>query len=550
MHRAALHSHGDAASAARRASKALARRSWALALCACAWLSHAPAAFAQQAFGACPIEAYQTIQVGGTYNLYTVDVGAGTLVNQGTDTELQGNNAGNTNGINAIGFNDPDRFIYGWNNATRQLVRVGQNGVAAFVGPTPAGMPASNFVVGDILGGRLYLLGGGQIRILDIASNTLVQSIVTSGPGGINDWAFNPSDGQLYGVDQSGTVIRTNPATGVSVVVPGITVPSSATAFGAVYFDNQGSMYASRNDGSIFRIRNLAGGGTISVQTLTTSAPATGQNDGARCPNSAPPVASITVRKQLTAESGTLAGRAEANELLTYTFTLTNSGQLAGSNYPFFEVLPANTTLVSVSGGTIDCPIGSTGARLCTVTVPGPIAINGGTATASVVVRIDNPIPPGVTQILNLATDDNGTAPTGCSASNQPCAQPPTCSSTSDPTHCVILPLPSADLRVSKTNTPGVNGEVDQAADTVLSGSTVSYRIVVNNTGPDAANNAVLRDPIPTGLTCTAVTCGGATNGAVCPAVTVAALQSNAGVTIPTLPLNGSLTFTVTCSVP
>lgn len=108
-----------------------------------------------------------------------------------------------------------------------------------------------------------------------------------------------------------------------------------------------------------------------------------------------------------------------------------------------------------------------------------------------------------------------------------------------------------ADLRLTKTNTPGVNGEVDQAADTVVSGAAANYSIVVTNLGPDAANGSVVTDPVPANLTCTTASCTAA-GGAACPAPTgaalVAALQG-AGATIPTLPLNGAVTITLTCTV-
>jgi uncharacterized repeat protein (TIGR01451 family) len=108
-----------------------------------------------------------------------------------------------------------------------------------------------------------------------------------------------------------------------------------------------------------------------------------------------------------------------------------------------------------------------------------------------------------------------------------------------------------ADLRVTKTNTTGVNGEVDQAADTVVSGSIRAYTITVTNLGPDAANGSVLTDPAPTGLTCTTASCTAA-GGAACPVPTgaalVAALQG-AGAAIPTLPNGGSVTVTLTCTV-
>ena len=108
-----------------------------------------------------------------------------------------------------------------------------------------------------------------------------------------------------------------------------------------------------------------------------------------------------------------------------------------------------------------------------------------------------------------------------------------------------------ADLRLTKTNTPGVNGDVDQAADTVVSGASANDSIVVANLGPDAANGSVVVDPAPTNLTCSTASCT-ATGGAACPAPTgaalVAALQG-AGASIPTLPLNGAVTITLTCTV-
>lgn len=111
-----------------------------------------------------------------------------------------------------------------------------------------------------------------------------------------------------------------------------------------------------------------------------------------------------------------------------------------------------------------------------------------------------------------------------------------------------------SDLRITKTNTPGVNGEVDQAVDTVTSGATTTYSITLTNSGPLAADGTIVRDPVPTNLVCTTASCGGVIGGAICPAVTgaalLSALQSPGGVAVPTLPVNGSATFTLTCQVP
>lgn len=108
-----------------------------------------------------------------------------------------------------------------------------------------------------------------------------------------------------------------------------------------------------------------------------------------------------------------------------------------------------------------------------------------------------------------------------------------------------------ADLRLTKTNTPGLNGEVDQVGDTVVSGTATSYAITVSNLGPDSANGAVVNDPVPTGITCGTASCT-ATGGAACPVQTGAALVTalqGTGAVIPTLPASGSVTITLSCSV-
>jgi uncharacterized repeat protein (TIGR01451 family) len=108
-----------------------------------------------------------------------------------------------------------------------------------------------------------------------------------------------------------------------------------------------------------------------------------------------------------------------------------------------------------------------------------------------------------------------------------------------------------ADLRITKTNTPA-SGPVDGSDDTVVAGAPTSYQIVITNAGPNAANNAAVRDPAATGLTCTDAACD-ATNGATCPAQTgpalVSALQSSGGAVIPTMPVGGVATITLTCNV-
>ena len=111
-----------------------------------------------------------------------------------------------------------------------------------------------------------------------------------------------------------------------------------------------------------------------------------------------------------------------------------------------------------------------------------------------------------------------------------------------------------ANLSITKTNTPGVNGNIDQANDTVTRGAATTYTLVVRNEGPAAANGAIVRDTHApaAGLTCGTATCAAA-GASQCPAATGAALasalQSAAGVAIPLLPAGtaNAVTFTLTC---
>ncbi len=108
---------------------------------------------------------------------------------------------------------------------------------------------------------------------------------------------------------------------------------------------------------------------------------------------------------------------------------------------------------------------------------------------------------------------------------------------------------PEADLSVTKTNTPGVNGDVDQANDSVTTGSTTTYTLTVQNNGLDPALGPLVRDTVGTGLTCTAtdpVTITG--NGVPSGSFTIGDLTS-AGITLGELENGDAATLTYSCQV-
>ena len=112
-----------------------------------------------------------------------------------------------------------------------------------------------------------------------------------------------------------------------------------------------------------------------------------------------------------------------------------------------------------------------------------------------------------------------------------------------------VTVAPSADLSITKTNTPGVNGEVDQASDTVTNNATTNYTIVVTNSGPDPITGALVQDTVGGGLTCPAgnpVTITG--DGVPAGSFNFGDL-SGTGITLGTLAVGESTTLSFACQV-
>ena len=192
----------------------------------------------------------------------------------------------------------------------------------------------------------------------------------------------------------------------------------------------------------------------------------------------------ITTKKVLTTETGTQAGIAEPNETLTYTITATNSGGAAASNVQFYDVLPANTTYVSIAGATTDCVAGDAGAKLCKITVAGPILGSGGTAEVAFAVKVVAQIPSGITDIHNLVTDNALT-------------MPPTTPCTPASDHCVITPIAAPVIATTKVLTTESGTQTGVAEPN----ETLTYTITATNSGGGSASNVEFYDVLPANTT-------------------------------------------------
>ncbi|WP_226468263.1 DUF11 domain-containing protein [Luteimonas panaciterrae] len=225
------------------------------------------------------------------------------------------------------------------------------------------------------------------------------------------------------------------------------------------------------------------------------------------------------------------------------------------------DAIPSGLTFTSwtcVASNGASCPGGTTnGTTSGTGAISGNATLPAGNAAAGGRVVYTITATPSATQctaVTNTATITTPSALNEGTSVQTGFVSPAPGGAANNTAQASVDPVCS-NLSLTKTNTPG-SGATDQTNDTVTRGTSTVYSIVVSNNGPDAANNAVLRDPAPSGLNCTAVSCGSATGGAICPVsgtgagqLSVANLQSGGGVVLPIVPANSSLTVSLTCTV-
>ncbi|GEM_PF-1193513 len=228
-----------------------------------------------------------------------------------------------------------------------------------------------------------------------------------------------------------------------------------------------------------------------------------------------PTAGAVMIAKSVRDASGN--GQAEPGEQLTYTITLTNSGGSAVTNVGVSDPLDANTAFVSAdNGGTFAAGVVSWSG----LTVPA-----NGTLPLTVVVRVVDPVPPGVTQIGNVAYE-TGTPP-------------PDCKATPRPANCTSIEVPPPagvpQLLITKV--------ADTA--TLRPGGTVVYTITLRNVGNVDAIGAVIGDPIPAGIDAFAWTCA-ASGGVACPNASGSGAIAE---TIATIPVGAMLVYTVTATL-
>lgn len=266
----------------------------------------------------------------------------------------------------------------------------------------------------------------------------------------------------------------------------------------------------------------------------------------------------VLVDRLKTSESSDPSGDVYPGVELTYTIGARNEGSDNASNVVFTDVIPDNTTYVPgsleiVGGGGVGPKTDAAGDDQAEFDAAnnqvvfrvgsGATATQGGTLAQNETfqvrfrVRVDNATPVG-TIINNQGRYDFFGEILGADLEDFTDADPLTPGN--QPTADEVLGR-DVDLAISKT----------ASSPTVGTGGSVTYTIVVSNNGPEAGDQAVVHDPVVPGIDCAGATLTCAAAGdAVCPASpTVTQLQTAPGLVIPTLPMDGTVTLQMTCSL-
>jgi uncharacterized repeat protein (TIGR01451 family) len=214
--------------------------------------------------------------------------------------------------------------------------------------------------------------------------------------------------------------------------------------------------------------------------------------------------------------------------VVPYTLAYANVSPTGATGVVITDPVPANTTFnATASAPTVwSCPDGSPAGTICTTTI-GAVA---GNSNSSVIfaLTLNNPLPPGVTQISNTASigDDGANGPDPTPGNNVATDDTP------------IGAVPPPDLTLTKTD----NGV------TTAPGAVVPYTLDYANVSSTGATGVVITDPVPinatfnaTGSAPTVWSCpDGSPAGTVC-TTTVGSVAGNS---------SGSVTFALKVNDP
>ncbi|MEI8080270.1 MAG: fibronectin type III domain-containing protein [Actinomycetes bacterium] len=276
-----------------------------------------------------------------------------------------------SSGINAMGYNTADNFMYAVNSTT--LYQIDANGVFTGKGTVTGVSSPTN---GAFVSANQFLVGSGSSwDVVDVTTN--VATVVTFGSSwSPADIAVYPSPitggtSKGYGLSNASLQIvdlaaLTGTRTVTTKTVTGVTTADTPTtgAYGAAYADNVGNLYFYNNtDGKVFEITQAEAAATspkaryvggVPVYSDGTTTTLTASNDGAYCPTAAAPYVLPTVRSDAATSVGSTSG--------TLNGTITPNGAITTAKFIYGtdSSLTTGTTTVTATGSPISLTNGAT----------------------------------------------------------------------------------------------------------------------------------------------------------------------------------------------
>jgi len=200
-------------------------------------------------------------------------------------------------GVNSVGYNIIDNFVWGYNLASSQLVKIGANHSAELY--NISGLDKRFYVAADVnKQGILYLSSRNtaserlKLARVNLTTKTALSEVTLNQEINTADMAFNPIDNHLYFI-QTGTDILYKivfSADGLTGTVTSV----GSTGLGAIspiitFFDKDGNFYFNANNNAMYKVDTKASTPTATFFTNLDTNLVNG--DGARCANAgmAPP---------------------------------------------------------------------------------------------------------------------------------------------------------------------------------------------------------------------------------------------------------------------
>jgi len=261
----------------------------------------------------------------------------------------------------------------------------------------------------------------------------------------------------------------------------------------------------------------------VIVNTVTASDDGTNGDDSTPENNTASDTDYVRPDLALTKDDG--GASAEPGGLIRFVLSYTNTGGIDVSGVTLRETVPLHTSFDASSAentGWTCAPDGSAGSE-CVYTVG--VLPAGASGAVSFVVRVNNPLPAGVNEVVNAAriSDDGARGADRTSSDND----------ASDSTLVEAAP----DLQVSK----------DTGGASPVPGRPLGYRLEYRNVGNQGATGVVITETVPANTTFSAT---GSTSGWSC--ADGAPAGSTCRLDVGSLPAGagGIATFTVVVSNP